>query len=121
MLSGKHHNVEVVPEDGRFATFESYQERYWNSECFVLINEISEACRAASAEAAVAALRWLLHHSALSQDEGAHGVILGASSMVRLSQNLKAAHEGPLPDALVQAYESEWETVSPACIKYFRP
>lgn len=132
MLSGKHHTVDVKPEQGRFATFDGYQDRYWKPEYFNVINTISETCRTAGVQPAAAAIRWLLHHSALTSDkqtlsEGSHrepvehGIILGASSMTHLSQNLAATQDGPLPTDLAEAFDSGWESVRAACIKYFRP
>lgn len=132
MLSGKHQSADTVPREGRFATFNGYQDRYWKPEYFSVINKISTLCRAADIEPAAAAIRWLMHHSALANDEKitasennqstvTHGIILGASSMTHLSQNLQAAQEGVLPGELIEAFDSGWESVRATCIKYFRP
>lgn len=132
MLSGKHESMQRIPQSGRFATFDGYQDRYWKPEYFSVVEEISGACAAAGIEPAAAAIRWLTHHSALSTDKTIgvsrfdthgtnHGVILGASSIAHLAQNLKATQEGPLPEELVDAFENGWDSVRPACIKYFRP
>ena len=55
----------------------------------------------------------------------ADGIIVGASSMRHLEQNLKAcdlgAADAPLPAAVVDAFDAAWDRCRPACPKYFRP
>ncbi|MCL4134626.1 UNVERIFIED_CONTAM: hypothetical protein GTU68_006309 [Idotea baltica] len=121
LLSGKHQSFDAMPTDGRFATFNGYQDRYWKPSYFNVINQVSDTCKAHDVAPAEAALQWLVHHSALSASAADHGVILGASSIDHLEQNLAAMQNAALPDAVVAAYDEAWETVRPACIKYFRP
>ena len=123
LLTGKHQSVDSLPNEGRFATFDGYQARYWKPEYFDVINQLSEQCRAQEIAPAAAALRWLTHHSALSQGNSKedHGIILGASSIEHLQQNLQAMNDKPLPQILVDAFDTGWDEVRPACIKYFRP
>ncbi|MCJ1411353.1 hypothetical protein MMC19_005441 [Ptychographa xylographoides] len=58
------------------------------------------------------ALRWVLHHSAL---DAAHGdaMILGASSMKQLEENLEITKAGPLPKHLVELVEDVWQPAKP--------
>ncbi len=128
LLSGKHQSVQALPDSGRFASFDGYQARYWKSEYFEAINTLASVCREHGIEPAAAALRWLVHHSALtagpdtdSSESAEHGIIIGASSLDHFNQNLQATTETPLPNTLVEAFDSAWEHVRPACIKYFRP
>ena len=121
MLTGKHASPEVLPESGRFATFDGYQDRYWKADYFRVIDDFVNACHAADIAPAEAALRWLLHHSHIAGDDAAHGIILGASSIEHFRQNLNACAGGPLPDTVLAALDTGWENVRPACIKYFRP
>lgn len=129
LLSGKHHSVEDKPDSGRFASFDGYQDRYWKSEYFDVVNDIASQCRAEGIEPAAAALRWLKHHSALARAEEGHdlpsdrqhAIIIGASSMTHFEQNLDAVNAPALPQVLVDAFDHGWEQVRPACIKYFRP
>jgi len=64
-----------------------------------------------------AALRWLIHHSCLTDGDG---IILGASKHVQLVANLAAWQSGPLPEELVAACDRAWEAARPACEPYFR-
>lgn len=59
-----------------------------------------------------AALRWCLHHSALKKDLG-DGMIVGASSIQHLEENLKACDGGPLPDDVVKVFEEIWPLAEP--------
>lgn len=136
LLSGKHTNINEPGEGGRFTTFNGYQDRYWKPAYFEVIQRYVEACEAHGISPAAAALRWLVHHSALAKSSDwtrrnaterapgvvdGHGIILGASSTHHLSQNLDAIEQGPLPETIVHSLDAGWETVRPACIKYFRP
>jgi aflatoxin B1 aldehyde reductase len=130
LLSGKHQSLAELPESGRFASFDGYQARYWKPAYFDVINSLSSRCREQGIEPAAAALRWLVHHSALATTyqspdnqtgDRQHGIIIGASSFSHLEQNLQAVTEPPLPATLVEAFDDGWEHVRPACIKYFRP
>lgn len=121
MLSGKHQDINSLPDNGRFATFDGYQDRYWTPGYFNVINEVTAICNANGVAPAQAALRWLVHHSALANTGANHGVILGASSIAHLEQNLSAMQAATLPEAIVNSFDEAWETVRPSCIKYFRP
>jgi aryl-alcohol dehydrogenase-like predicted oxidoreductase len=48
-------------------------------------------------------LNWLLHHTATDC------VILGASRMEQLNENLAAAEDGPLPEDVVKACDQVWQ------------
>lgn len=55
-----------------------------------------------------AALRWIAHHSALSDNDA---VILGASKPAYIKQNVDAINQGPLPDAVVAAIDAIWDVL----------
>lgn len=120
LLSGKHQSVSEKPQDGRFATFDEYQARYWKADYFSVIEDFSSACKAENIAPAAAAIRWLVHHSDISDNTAYHGVILGASSLTHFRQNLAACNEGPLPGKIVESLDTGWEKVRPCCIQYFR-
>ncbi len=124
MLTGKHRKFDAEPEAGRFVSFGFYKDRYWKEDYFDQVKSFVDACRAQSIEPAAAALRWLVHHSGIASDaaqQNEHGVILGASSMAQLQQNLQAVSAPALPERIVETLDAGWESVRPACIKYFRP
>lgn len=53
-----------------------------------------------------ACLRWLYYHSALVEGDG---VILGASKVAQIVQNMNDIDKGPLPVEIVQKIETLWE------------
>lgn len=55
-----------------------------------------------------ACLRWLYYHSALSEGDG---VILGASKMPQIVQNMADISKGPLPTEVLQKIDLLWEKV----------
>ncbi|KAE8150621.1 putative aldo/keto reductase [Aspergillus avenaceus] len=56
-----------------------------------------------------AALRWICYHSKLGSEDG---VLLGASKIFQLKQNVESIERGPLPDEVVSAIEDLWKTLS---------
>ncbi len=77
------------------------------------------ACEAENITLAAAALRWLQHHSALQTDKG-DAIIIGASSLRHIEQNLKDLEGPPLPKSVVDALDKAWQLVqdSGAAPKY---
>ena len=59
-----------------------------------------------------AALRWILHHSALSAEHG-DAIIIGASSLQQLEENLKICNGGLLPDDMVKVIDEVWKSAKP--------
>ncbi|MBX2835469.1 MAG: aldo/keto reductase [Gammaproteobacteria bacterium] len=122
MLTGKHVSTQATdqPSSGRFATFAGYQDRYWKADYFSVMESICAACSASDIEPANAALRWLVHHSDISNGSN-NAIIIGASRLAQFEDNLNACNDAALPDTVVAALDEGWEQVRPACIKYFRP
>lgn len=120
MLSGKHASVDAQPDNGRFASFQGYRDRYWKPDMFSVVKSFVDACQSCDLVPASAAIRWLVHHSAIANNNS-DAIILGSSTMTHFEQNLAACNEGPLPDVVVQSLDAGWEQVRPDCIKYFRP
>lgn len=57
-----------------------------------------------------AALRWTTWHSHLAAEHG-DAVIVGASTLAQLDENLAILEQGPLPDSLVTVMDRMWEDV----------
>ncbi|GIF69748.1 hypothetical protein Ais01nite_77830 [Asanoa ishikariensis] len=109
-------NDERVREGSRFDSGhqqgQEYRARYWNHHYLAAVTELRQACLIAGINPVDAVLRWLVHHSALNGDL-ADGIILGASSLDQLSQNLDAVSAGPLPPEVVTAIDQAAETTRP--------
>jgi aflatoxin B1 aldehyde reductase len=81
---------------------------------------IRQACNVANISMVEATYRWLLCHSALSENDG---VLLGASSVSQLEQNLAACEAAraemsgnmdPLPPSILEAFEKAWKLTQAA-------
>jgi len=110
LLTGKH-RADAPVAGSRFETTPVYRDRYWHRANFEAVGELSALARAAGRSPVSLALGWLLHHA------GVDAVILGASCLEQLRQNLAAADDGPLPAELVTACDKAWAAlrgVSPA-------
>jgi len=102
LLTGKHPKGKPPAEGTRFALKEMYRDRYWHPRLF----DAAEALRSIAEQAGLSmielALRWLLAR------EGVTCVILGASSLAQLDEDL-AACAGELPADVVAACDDVWE------------
>ncbi len=121
LLTGKYQNTDTLPDSGRFSYHKGYPDRYWKDDNHRAVATISRACRELELPVVNAALGWMLHHSPLAKGNADHAVILGASSVTQLEQNLAACKQGPLNSELVDAIDEAWEMCRPTCMKYFRP
>ncbi|KAJ1459256.1 NADP-dependent oxidoreductase domain-containing protein [Pelagophyceae sp. CCMP2097] len=97
----------------------TYRKRYLADPQLDAVDAVQAACSAANVAPANAALRWLAHHSKLRQDDG---VIVGASKLSHLEENLLALEEGPLDQGIVDAFEAGWQQIRAAgvCPSYHR-
>ena len=57
------------------------------------------------------------HHAGL---EAKDGIILGASNVHHLRENLEDLTKGPLPQSMLDAFEEAWEKVKATSPAYFR-
>lgn len=80
------------------------QQRYLSASMTEAISSLRAACTAAGMELREAALRWLVYHSCLDPTHG-DAVILGASSLEQIVDNVNGAGNGPLPRAVVDAFD----------------
>ncbi len=119
MLTGKHHHFEDAPEPGRFARLKSYRDRYWKQSYFDALDEIRRACEEEGIPMVDAAYRWLCNHSELNAEKG-DGILLGASKINQMTQNMEAAKKGALPQSILDAMDDAWEIAKPDSPAYFK-
>ena len=101
LLTGKHDRSKVAP-DTRFDNNVMYQERYWHSANFDAVERLRSIAEVSGRSLLSLSLNWLLHHTATSV------IILGASRLEQLDQNLEACDEGPLDPETVTAVDDVW-------------
>ena len=120
LLTGKHLSIDRIPDSGRFEVRHNYQERYWKQDYFDTLQELTTACNDLGVTPVQVALRWLISHSRLDSDRG-DGIILGASRIEQLNENLEACDSTSLDPSIVAILDRGWEIIRPNCFKYFRP
>lgn len=84
---------------------------------FDAISSLSKTAASLNLTLLEASLRWMSHHSGLNAKDG---IIIGASSMHHLEENLTDLEKGPLPKEMVKAFDDAWEHVKVCCPSYFK-
>jgi aryl-alcohol dehydrogenase-like predicted oxidoreductase len=101
MLTGKHSQSEIPPGT-RFDKNPMYQERYWHPKNFAAVEKLKKAAEQIGRLLVSVALNWLLCHSSTDC------IILGASRLEQLDENLAACKEGPLPPEILLVCDEVW-------------
>lgn len=104
LLTGKHRGESVTPGT-RFDKSTMYLDRYWHRENFYAIERLHSAAEIAGRSLVSLSLNWLLNHTATDC------VILGASNLEQLEQNIAVLDEGPLPQDVVQVCDAVWNNL----------
>ncbi|PAV19055.1 Aldo keto reductase [Pyrrhoderma noxium] len=122
LLTGRYNTIGEDAEAG--SRFDSnriqgqlYKKRYWHEHYFKAIQIIKEASEKAGLTMAEVALRWISHHSLLKREFG-DAVLIGASSLKHIEQNLTDFEKGPLPKEVVEALDQAWATVKALASPY---
>lgn len=101
LLTGKHDPGRIAPGT-RFDANKMYQDRYWHPEDFEAVTKLKVIAEQAGRSLVSLAFGWLLQRSEVAS------VILGASRIEQLIQNLDAAQEGPLGEDILAACDRVW-------------
>lgn len=118
LLTGKYARFEDEPIDGRFTHRPNYQGRYWKKSYFDAVALIKKAAEKQKITSVEATYRWLAYHSMLSSERG-DSIIIGASKLSHMKQNIAALQDGPLPEELVEVFEKAWEISKSDSPEYF--
>jgi 1-deoxyxylulose-5-phosphate synthase len=116
LLTGKQRRERPV-EGTRFdagAMGQMYRDRYWHPACFDAVERLRAAAQEAGRSLVSLALNWLLHHTATDC------IILGASRLEQLEENLAAFGEGPLAPETLAACDAVWDQLRGVTPKYNR-
>jgi aryl-alcohol dehydrogenase-like predicted oxidoreductase len=113
LLTGKHTFENVPAENSRF-TKPLYRERYWNQGTFEAIEQLQRIAGDAGMTLIELSFRWLLARPLTTC------LLLGASRLSQLEQNL-AAVRGEIPDEqTMQRCDEVWETLRGSAPRYNR-
>ena len=88
----------------RMQEMSQFQQMYVNGVSLRLLETLTGLCEKEGTNVKEATLRWIMHHSALGNDDG---VILGGNAE-QVEENLKACGKGPLSEAIVVSYQDMW-------------
>jgi len=118
LLTGRYEKFEDAPTDGRFTHRPNYQNRYWKKSFFEAVNMLKTACEKHGITIIEATYRWLAYHSMLNAERG-DAIIIGASKLTHLQQNMDALNAGPLPEELIKVFEVAWNITKADSPEYF--
>lgn len=118
LLTGKYGRFEDAPTDGRFTHRPNYQGRYWKKSFFDAVDLIKTASDNLGITSIEATYRWLAYHSMLSGERG-DAILVGASKLHHLKQNMATLNSGPLPEDVVEVFEHAWKMTKGESPDYF--
>lgn len=101
LLTGKHSPAAPL-EDSRFTRLPFYKDRYWNAANFEAVERLKQVAREAGRSLTGLALAWLLAQRDVTT------VILGASKLAHLEENLAALEAPPLGPETLAACDEVW-------------
>lgn len=104
--------------DPKIAQGALHRGRYWNEEYFDGLDIIRAAADKHRLGLAEVALRWIEHHSMMKREKD-DAIIVGASSVKHLEENLADLERGPLPEDVLEALEKAWAKTKGVAPKYW--
>ena len=114
LLTGKQPRQEPVA-GSRFDKNKLYLDRYWHPAYFDAVDKLKKAAQAHGRDLIDVSFSWLLHHTPID------GIILGASRMSQLEQNLNAFEQAhPLEPDLLATVDEVWHDLRGVTPKYNR-
>lgn len=114
LLTGKHSPAKGPIEGTRFDKNQLYLGRYWHSDYFDAVDELRAIAKEAGKTLIELSLQWLLSRPQVDS------VILGASRLEQLEENLKASEGGALDPATLERCDAVWKRLRGITPKYNR-
>jgi aryl-alcohol dehydrogenase-like predicted oxidoreductase len=113
LLTGKHKAENPLP-DTRFERIPAYRSRYWKKPILRAVDRLAGAACIDGRTLVSVSLNWILHHSQ------ADCVVLGASCIEQLQENIHALDDGALSPALLDTCDEVWDEIGGITPKYNR-
>jgi len=114
LLTGKQSKQRGPIPGTRFDGNKLYLDRYWHDDYFAAVEELAGIAREAGKSLVELAFQWLLNQTQVDS------IILGASSLEQLEENLKACQGGPLDEPLLARCDAVWKRLRGITPKYNR-
>ncbi|KAK3201678.1 hypothetical protein GRF29_164g242368 [Pseudopithomyces chartarum] len=110
LFTGKYKAGQTEDPGKKSFVGEVYRQRYIRNGYLDALSIIEPVVTAHGLTLVETAMRWLIHHSALKMrtDGGNDGIIIGASSLAQLDNNLAVLEKGPLPKEVLDALDEGW-------------
>ncbi|KAF9548184.1 Aldo/keto reductase [Agrocybe pediades] len=96
---------------------QQYRARYWKEPYFKALNSVKQVADKHGLTLTEVALRWVSHHSLMKREHG-DAILIGASSLNHIEQNLVDLEKGPLPEEVVKALDNAWFELKPYSSPY---
>jgi aryl-alcohol dehydrogenase-like predicted oxidoreductase len=113
MLTGKQHRDRPIAGT-RFDNNQMYLDRFWHPAYFDAVDEVQKVAQKTGRSAIDLAFNWLLYHTPTDV------VLIGASKMEQLEQNLEVFDRGGLDSETVAALDGVWQNLRGVTPKYNR-
>ncbi len=113
LLTGKQRRDAPLPGT-RFDNNRMYLDRYWHQADFDAVDQLQQIATAAGRSLLSMSLNWLYHHTV------SDCIILGASKIEHLEQNLSVLRDGPLDVETLQGCDKVWAALRGPTPKYNR-
>jgi aryl-alcohol dehydrogenase-like predicted oxidoreductase len=114
LLTGKHSRQSGPTPGTRFDSNKMYQDRYWLEDDFAAVEELRAIAAEAGKTLVELALQWMLSQPVVDS------IILGASRLEQLEDNLRAAEGRPLDAAVLARCDAVWKRLRGITPKYNR-
>jgi aflatoxin B1 aldehyde reductase len=95
-----------------------HRGRYWNDKYFDALDIIRAAAEKHGLSVAEVSLRWIVHHSLMRRENG-DKVIVGASRVRHLEENLVDLEKEALLEEVLDALEKAWSVAKGVVPKYW--
>jgi len=114
LLTGKHSRERGPMTGTRFDKNQMYLDRYWHDDDFAAVEELRTIAREAGKTLVELSFQWLLSQPQVDS------IILGASRLEQLEENLKACEGGRMDDSVLARCDAVWKRLRGITPKYNR-
>jgi aryl-alcohol dehydrogenase-like predicted oxidoreductase len=114
LLTGKQARAGKPVAGSRFDGNKMYLDRYWHDDDFAAVEELKAVASETGTTLVELALRWVLSQGQVDS------VILGASKLEQLEENLKARQGPPLSSDVLERCDAVWGRLRGVTPKYNR-
>ena len=114
LLTGKYSDRRTPIAGGRFDNNPMYQKRYWHEDYFAAVEELKGIAAETGKTLVELSLQWLLTQPQVDS------VILGASRLEQLEENIRACESGRLETAALARCDAVWKRLRGITPKYNR-